>query len=78
MDERYVSITVFSDPVAADQACSVLEEAGMPVLIQHLEVQDGNIRASGYRVLAPANCVQTAMRLLNLRRAAAVLAPEAA
>ncbi len=68
MDERYVSITVFSDPVAADQACSVLEEAGLPVLIQHLEVEGGELKASGYRVLAPANYAQTAMKLLNLSR----------
>jgi hypothetical protein len=79
MDERYVSITVLSDPVAADQACSVLEEAGMPVLIQHLEVEDGAVKVSGYRVLAPANCAQTAMKLLNLRRpSGAGLAREAA
>ena len=66
MDERYVSITVISDPVAADQACSILEEAGMPVLIQHLEVEEDGMRASCYRVMAPLSCAQTAMKLLNL------------
>ena len=36
--ERYLSICVLSDPRAADQACVLLEESGIPVIIQHLTV----------------------------------------
>ena len=70
MTERFVSIKVLSDSASADRTCSILEEAGIPVLIQHLEIEEGTLKASGYRVLAPAHCAQTAMKLLNVRQTA--------
>jgi hypothetical protein len=43
MEERYLSLTVISDPVATDHACCMLEEAGIPVVIQHLVIPDPNL-----------------------------------
>lgn len=81
MEERYLSLMVISDPIAADHSCCILEDAGIPVVIQHLTTsdhshihripaavqEDGIFDGTGYRLLVPMRLAQTAMRLLKLR-----------
>ena len=61
--DRFVVLTTYFESSHASKACEALEAHGIPVLVDHLEVVDGNTRAYGYRVLVPAEHSQQAVRL---------------
>ncbi len=61
--ERFVVLSTFFESEQANKACEALEAKGIPVLVDHMEVIDGNTRAYGYRVLVPAHYSQEAVRL---------------
>lgn len=68
MDDRFLVLTTTFEHGLADRTCAVLEEAGIPVILEHIQVADrtpDNVpyKASGYRVLVPAPHTQTALRL---------------
>ncbi|NDC36819.1 MAG: hypothetical protein EBZ48_02070 [Proteobacteria bacterium] len=70
MEERYLSICVLSDMHETDHACSSLERAGIPVIIQHLSVHDERERSnapqvSSYRLLVPMRYTQAAMSIIQ-------------
>lgn len=67
MDDRFLCIKVITDQSIADKACNALEEAGIPVILEHLEVGDGDVRALGYRLLTPSTCVQHALKIVGLQ-----------
>jgi len=63
--DQFVVLTTVPDHILADNACTVLEEAGVPVLLEHVEIVRGKERVSGVRVLVPATAVQRASVLLD-------------
>ena len=63
--ERFVVLSTFFESSQASKACEALEANGIPVLVDHMEVVDGNTRAYGYRVLVPAQHSQQAVRLTH-------------
>ena len=71
MDDKFVCIKVLTSQKLADRACTALEEAGIPVMLQHLEVEEGELRALGFRVFTPTRCVQSASRIVERFQAAA-------
>ena len=63
--EQFLVVTTTTEQNLADRACAALEEAGIPVMIEHIEIVDGKQRASGYRLLVPSQFTQTAMKVVN-------------
>ena len=70
MDDRFLVLTTTFEQALADRTCAALEDAGIPVILEHVQISDRNAenipyKASGYRVLVPAPHTQTAMRLVT-------------
>jgi hypothetical protein len=71
MEDKFVCIKVITSQKVADKACTALEEAGIPVMLQHLELQEGDLKALGFRVFTPSRCVQNASKIVDRFHAAA-------
>jgi hypothetical protein len=70
MDDRFLVLTTTFEQALADKTCAVLEDAGIPVILEHVQIsergsKEAPYKASGYRVLVPAPLTQTAMRLVS-------------
>ena len=63
-EERFLVLTTTTDQVLANKMCARLEAAGIPVLLEHIEIQSGSELATGFRLLAPAKSSHVAMRLV--------------
>ena len=63
--ERYLEITVTTDEPFATKASHALEAAGIPVMIEHVEVRSGSTVEPGFRVLVPSHLAQNALRLVS-------------
>jgi hypothetical protein len=70
MEDRFLVLTTTFEQALADKTCAALEDAGIPVILEHVQISEregakGGYKASGYRVLVPAPHTQTAMRLVS-------------
>lgn len=61
--ERFVVLTSTSEQTLANRTCELLEDRGIPVMLEHREILNGSERASSYRLLVPIEFVQTAKKL---------------
>lgn len=64
--ERFLVVSTTTEQSLANRSLSVLEEAGIPVMLEHVEIVAHGRRssASGYRLLVPVDHVHTAMRII--------------
>jgi hypothetical protein len=70
MEDRFLVLTTTFEQALADRTCAALEDAGIPVILEHVQISDRDLDdnpyiASGFRVLVPAPHTQTAMRLVT-------------
>ncbi|MFM1849006.1 MAG: hypothetical protein RL417_2480 [Pseudomonadota bacterium] len=70
MEDRFLVLTTTFEQALADRTCAALEDAGIPVILEHVQISDRDLddnlyTASGFRVLVPAPHTQTAMRLVT-------------
>ena len=63
--ERFLVLTTTTDERLAKSLINTLELNSIEVILEHVEISDGNIRAAGYRVLAPSQKAQTALNLVE-------------
>lgn len=63
--ERFLVLTTTTERHQASRACAALEDAGIPVMLEHVEINNDGGSASGFRLLVPAQFTQTAMRLVS-------------
>ena len=63
--ERFMVLTTTTEQPFVTRATELLEEAGIPVMIEHVEIMDSKNRALGYRVLVPRQYTQYAMQLVD-------------
>ena len=63
--DRYVVLTTTTEQNLAKKTCEALEDAGIPVMLEHREIVDGADRASGYRLLVPFQFRQRAQLLAD-------------
>lgn len=61
--EKFEVLTTTTEQKLANQTCEALEEAGIPVMLEHREIVEGPGRACGFRVLVPSDCMQAAQML---------------
>ena len=65
IDYEYVVLTATSEQGLANKTCEALEDAGIPVMLEHREIKSDGNRASGYRVLVPMQYTHTAQKLAS-------------
>ena len=63
--EKFLVLTTITEQRVANHYCAVLEDAGIPVIIEHVEILDGSLCALGYRLLVPAEFTGAGMRILQ-------------
>ena len=63
--DRFLVLTTTTDQPLANKACEALEDAGIPVMLEHIEILSGKTRASGYRLLVPSQFTHTAMKVID-------------
>ena len=63
--ERYLEVTTVQEASRADRSCEVLERAGIPVLIRHVEIVSGDFSSPGYTLLVPSQHSNQALRLVT-------------
>lgn len=74
--EEFVVLTTITDQHEANKTCNALESAGIPVLTEHVEITEGNLRATGFRLLIPIQHAQAARKITrhaSAKRSAPVL-----
>lgn len=71
--DRFIVLTSIAEQTLANSTCEALEEAGIPVILEHREIVDGNQRACGYRVFVPVQHQQAALKLANAASSARLL-----
>lgn len=64
-NEHFLALDLTCDEQMAHRKASVLENAGIPVLIEHIHIVEGSLQADGYRLMVPSKFVQNAKRLLR-------------
>lgn len=62
---NFLVITTISDKSLIDRICTTLEDAEIPLMLEHVEIIGGKNSANGVRVLVPEDCTRMAMRLLE-------------
>jgi hypothetical protein len=71
-NDHYILLTRISEQPLANKACAALENAGIPVMLEHVEVKNGGTRASSYRLFVPSQFTQTAQRLVDSSSASGI------
>ncbi|MCB0339368.1 MAG: hypothetical protein KDD53_07180 [Bdellovibrionales bacterium] len=63
--EQFFVLTTYSDHMVADSTCGLLEQAGIPVMLEHVEIHEAGVAASGIRLLVPFEYTQRAMKIIE-------------
>lgn len=64
--EPYIVLTTVTDDSLANRLCTALEDAGISILMEHIDkIEDGE-KIQAYRLLAPPNIKQLATRIISL------------
>lgn len=61
--EHFVVVITTTDQLLAERSCAALEDSAVPVMLEHVEIHENGVQASGYRLMVPAQFAQTAQRL---------------
>ena len=61
--DKFILLTTTTERTIANRACAALEDAGIPVMIEHEETSANAEDASGFRVLVPSQFTQAALKL---------------
>ncbi|MCB0317592.1 MAG: hypothetical protein KDD56_02460 [Bdellovibrionales bacterium] len=61
----YLVLTTTTDEALAQTIINKLESNSIEAILEHVEISDGNLQAAGYRILAPAQKVQTALNIVE-------------
>lgn len=63
--DKFLVLDTFTDQGMAEVACTALEEASIPVMLEHVTINDELGAVYGFRIMAPANFSQAATILLK-------------
>ena len=64
--DKFILLTVTSERNIANRTCAALEDAGIPVMIEHEVVSEELDEGAGFRVLVPSQFTQAAMKLAGV------------
>jgi hypothetical protein len=63
--DQFLIIATLNHHMIANRTCAALEDAGIPVMLEHVEIEEDGISSTGYRVLVPSQHSSAATRLVN-------------
>lgn len=65
--EEFVVLAVNTRRSVMSRACEILEEQGVPVILEHVEVEDSHSghRTPGFRLMVPTKVRERSVKLLN-------------
>ncbi len=63
--ERFLILSTIKEQSLANRACAALENAGIPVMIEHVELRENGEKSQGFRLLVPSQYTQTAKRIYD-------------
>lgn len=64
--ESFLILATVTDQALANKLSAALEDAKIPVIVEHIEIRDEDTVGVGYRILAPAQFRETAGRLIDI------------
>jgi hypothetical protein len=65
--ERFLVLFTTTESRVADASCEALEDAGIPVMIEHVDVLDQGSKIAGFRLLVPSHHSQEALKVAKGR-----------
>jgi len=63
--DQFLIIATLTHHMIANRTCEALEDAGIPVMLEHVEIEEDGNSTTGYRVLVPSQYSSAATRLVN-------------
>ncbi len=63
--DQYLPISILSTRAEASDACGLLEDAGIPIMLQYLEVEEDGEKVCAYRLLVPMEFTQASIAILG-------------
>lgn len=63
--EKYLEVTTVIELDRVDRSCEMLERAGIPVLIRHVEIVNGDSRSPAFMLLVPSQHSNHAQTLVG-------------
>ena len=68
--EQFLILTTTDNRTLADAICQALEDAEIPLLLEHVEIRrDDDGPSAGFRILTPLHFRETAMRIVDVNAA---------
>lgn len=61
--EKYIVLGSTTEIVLANRTCAALENANIPVMIEHAEAAPGSKKKVAFRILVPLHYAQAARRI---------------
>lgn len=62
--DQFLVLTTLTDRIEIDSTADMLETAGIPIMLEHVEVEQQGTAAPGVRVLVPSQWAQRAFSML--------------
>ncbi len=62
---QFFVLASFTDHIRADAVCGALEEMKIPVMMEHVEINEDRKHASMIRVMVPSEFIQRAAAIIN-------------
>jgi hypothetical protein len=66
--DRFLEVTVLTDKSVANRCCEALEDALIPLMLQHVQIEEQRATRNGYRLLVPSQFTQRARRITEIAR----------
>jgi len=64
--DQYLPISIIGTRGGANKACEKLENAGVPIMLQFIEVEEAGEKISAYRLLVPMEFREASLTLLGI------------
>jgi hypothetical protein len=64
--ERFLEVTVLTDRTTANRCCEALEDALIPLMLEHVAANENRRGTNGYRLLVPSQFTQRARRIADI------------
>lgn len=76
--DQYLPISILTTRADANKACETLEDAGIPIMLQFVQVEEGAEKMIAYRLFVPLEFRQASFALLGIAATVATTTEESA
>lgn len=64
--EQFLVLTTITEGALANTICAALEDANIPVMLEHIALRDEGTGTAGFRIMVPSHFRESAMRIVDL------------